>query len=392
MRPNDAKPTALLDDVVRDLRGRTTTPRSNREHLDETMRWLFRSQDATDTGGSAASYNPVLGWDAAYPETTGYLIPTLYEYGRRFDSPEAVRRARRMADWLLTTQTPSGGFPRGVAPDRGTPPSVFNTGQILLGLVRAYEETGDEEFQDAIRRAGRWLVSVQHEDGYWDAYDYKDAIHSYSSRIGWALLAAADAVGEGAFRDAGVANLSWVASRQRENGWFDDASFEPGDAPFLHTIAYTVRGLLEGAVEADDEALFAAARESADRLIAVQERDGTLRGAYDAAWNGSSYYCLTGNAQVAVVWLRLAELTGEPQYRSAAEREAEFLKSVHRVADSDSPPVRGGIPGSRPIWGPYQRFRYPNWAAKFFADALLSLDAGTDQLASPRSKPRVTEQ
>jgi hypothetical protein len=33
--------------------------------------------------------------------------------------------------------------------------------------------------------------------------------------------------------------------------------------------------------------------------------------------------------------------------------------------------VRGGIAGSLPIWGDYSRFEYPNWAAKFFADALL---------------------
>ena len=27
--------------------------------------------------------------------------------------------------------------------------------------------------------------------------------------------------------------------------------------------------------------------------------------------------------------------------------------------------------GSHPIWGPYEADDYPNWAAKFFADALL---------------------
>jgi uncharacterized protein YyaL (SSP411 family) len=347
------------------------------EHLKETMRWLFRSQDATNCGGSAASYNPILGWDGPYPETTGYIVPTLYEYGNEFDSQESVRRAHKMARWLLTTQKRSGGFPRGVAPDDRTPPSVFNTGQILLGLVRAYEETGDDEFRDAILRAGRWLVSVQHEDGYWDAFDYKDVVHSYSSRIGWSLLVVADAVGDDELRDASLANLSWVASQQTNNGWFRRASFEMGESPFLHTIAYTVRGLLEGAVRANDENLFEAARESAEQLISVQERDGVLKGAYDEEWNGSSYYCLTGNAQVAIIWLRLAELTGETRYRSAAEREVEFLKTAHRL--DESPTVRGGLPGSRPIWGPYLRFRYPNWAAKFFADALLGLEKSTAQ-------------
>ena len=33
--------------------------------------------------------------------------------------------------------------------------------------------------------------------------------------------------------------------------------------------------------------------------------------------------------------------------------------------------MRGAIPGSAPIWGAYSRFEFPNWAAKFFADALI---------------------
>jgi hypothetical protein len=390
LRPNEAKPTLLAHDVLRDLRAERTAPRSHREHLDETMRWLFRSQDATDCDGSAASYNPLLGWDGPYPETSGYVVPTLYEYDARFDSRESRRRAEAMARWLLSTQKHSGGFPADVAPDDATPPSVFNTGQIVFGLARAYEETGDEAFREAVHRAGEWLASVQREDGYWDAYDYRDAVHSYSSRIGWALLVAADAVGDDALRDAGVRNLSWVASQQTENGWFARAGFEPGETPFLHTIAYTIRGLLEGADRLDDDELLAVARESADRLLAVQERDGVLRGEYDAAWNGSSYYCLTGNAQVAVVWLRLAEITGDDRYLLAAEREVEFLESVHRI---DAPlPIRGGLAGSRPFWGSYQRFRYPNWAAKFFADALLGLDTAAGEPAPAESARRVPEQ
>jgi len=32
-----------------------------------------------------------------------------------------------------------------------------------------------------------------------------------------------------------------------------------------------------------------------------------------------------------------------------------------------------------PIWGGYSRFEYPNWAPKFFADALI-LDLGRHDL------------
>jgi hypothetical protein len=33
--------------------------------------------------------------------------------------------------------------------------------------------------------------------------------------------------------------------------------------------------------------------------------------------------------------------------------------------------VTGAVAGSSPIWGRYSMFEFPNWAAKFFADALI---------------------
>ena len=33
--------------------------------------------------------------------------------------------------------------------------------------------------------------------------------------------------------------------------------------------------------------------------------------------------------------------------------------------------IRGGIKGSHPVNGGYMTWRYPNWAAKFFMDALM---------------------
>ena len=50
--------------------------------------------------------------------------------------------------------------------------------------------------------------------------------------------------------------------------------------------------------------------------------------------------------------------------------------AAHRLLEEagDREPTRGGIKGSHPIWGGYDPFRYPNWAAKFFVDALLASD------------------
>ena len=46
--------------------------------------------------------------------------------------------------------------------------------------------------------------------------------------------------------------------------------------------------------------------------------------------------------------------------------------AVQNIQTNDTN-IRGGISGSWPIDGKYHPYQYPNWAAKFFIDALLSL-------------------
>jgi hypothetical protein len=360
----------LFTETLRDVRGVDTTPQADREHLQSAIEWLYRTQDVTDCDGSSAGYNLVLGWSGPYPETTGYIVPTFYDYAEVTGSAEARERANRMASWLATLQLDSGGFPAGIDPGPDPEPSVFNTGQILLGLTRAYRETGEETYREATRRASEWLVDVQHEDGYWNRFDYRGEIHTYCSRVAWSLLEAYEITDVPAFREAASDHLSWVVSQQRSNGWFDHCGFSPDETPFLHTIAYTIRGLLEGGDRLGDEEFVDAARTAAERLRTIQRQRGPLTGAYDSDWSEASYYCLTGNAQMAVAWSRLFELSGDQTYADAADEAVRFLQTKQRLDGPDE--VRGAIKGSDPVWGPYMRLRYPNWAAKFFVDALLA--------------------
>src|SRR5439155_408815 len=69
----------------------------HRPHLLAALEWLERAQDATGAGGFARGYSlawsPYFksrGWQPAYPETTGYIIPTLYEAARRLNRPDRV--------------------------------------------------------------------------------------------------------------------------------------------------------------------------------------------------------------------------------------------------------------------------------------------------------------
>jgi hypothetical protein len=342
-------------------------------HLDAAIEWLCHSQDVTGTGGSAATYNLLLGWEDPYPETSGYIVPTLFEYADRFDDDAVRERAVTMAEWTLSTQHDRGSFPGGTGD--GGEPNAFNTGQIILGLAEAYRQTGDHRYRDAVRDACDWLVTAQSEAGHWATYDYQSQPHVYSTRVAWAMLVGDELLSEGTerYRRAARRNLEWVLDNQLPNGWFKQASFEAGEAPFLHTIAYTIRGLVEGGRLLDDDEIFEGGKRAADRLLAIQSSDGALKGSYDEAWTPGWYHCLTGNAQMAIVWARLYERTRDHDYLVGARTAVQFCKR-HQSLDG-SAETSGGIPGSYPIVGNYMYLRYPNWAAKFFADALLKLQA-----------------
>ncbi len=85
---------------------------------------------------------------------------------------------------------------------------------------------------------------------------------------------------------------------------------------------------------------------------------------------GPRYTCLTGNAQLAIVWLKLYRLTGDARLVNAALKLIDQVKSTQRLG-SRYPGIRGAVAGSYPLWGGYERFGYPNWAAKFLADAIM---------------------
>jgi hypothetical protein len=114
-----------------------------------------------------------------------------------------------------------------------------------------------------------------------------------------------------------------------------------------------------------------AALKAARALARVQRADGWLAGTYDAQWHSRARYCcLTGVAQMSIDWMRCAQAASAVELQNNAGQGIAFLKRRQRLEDGDEV-ARGAIAGSTPIWGAYSRFEFPNWAAKFFADALM---------------------
>lgn len=363
----------LLADLIRTGLRMHHQAQNHKVHLEAAMNWLCAAHNATRDDGIAAFYDARSGsWGPSYPETSGYIIPTFLNYARLNSLDAYHARAVRVADWLMTLQLDDGGFPIGPLWSHWErKPIVFDTGQIVHGLVSIFEETGNLRYLQSARRAADWLVSVQDEDGSWRKYTSQGYVHTYNVRVAWALIRVGNASGEKIYRLAAKKNLAWTLTQQTADGWFQNAAFAPGEAPLTHTIAYTIRGLLESGILLADHELIDAAVVAADALKQRQIEDGQLHARYGPGWRVTDdSSCLTGNAQMAIVWLRLYGLNGSSDYLQVADAVIDYLKRTQNC-QSGNEGIAGGLAGSFPLYGPYEPYRYLNWAAKFFADSLM---------------------
>ena len=352
-----------------------------RQGLQAAAEWLARAQDAAGSGGVSAHYDTTKRkWMGAYPETTGYIIPTFFRYAELCGETAWRERAVRMAEWESDIQLPDGGVRAGTMDAVRIVPTIFNTGQVLFGWAAAWQQTRRERFRDSLIRAADWLAAAQDEDGAWRRFASPFATHAlntYNTRVAFGLAQAGKALGEQKYIDAAVRNVEWALTQMHPNGWLENNDLEDNSRPLTHTIAYATRGILEVGLIASNDSFVDAAAHIARAVAQTQRDDGALPGRLDADWKPAARWtCVTGNAQMAIVWQRLASEKRDRSWLPAAEKANRFNLSVQDLLASD-PGVRGGMPGSHPRGGGYMTHRYPNWAAKFFMDALmLQLEAG----------------
>lgn len=316
--------------------------------------------------GSAHSFSPVFGWRPAYPETTGYLIETLLRYAVLKNRPELREAAIGCADWLCQIQMPSGAFASGVV--GGRQPSVFNTAQILFGFA----ETSDAAHRKIhIEKSVDWLLDTLEPDGSWQQAAFVPGFApSYYTRAIRGVLRANDVLQRTDIERAMRRALHFYAARFTPENTVRDWGFQPNEAAFTHTIAYTLEGFLECAVRLGEHKILEKTAACLDSLLTIRSRVGRTAGRYDEHWRGDySFVCLTGNAQLSIVCRRLFQITGEPKFARAAKAFLAEIIGYQRF--SPNPNLHGAIPGSAPFSGKYMRWRYPNWAAKFFLDALF---------------------
>jgi len=342
------------------------------QRLSAAIHWIEYAHAAMGDGGISKGFDLLRNrWAPSYPETTGYTIPTLLNAAVTLERPELRALALSLADYLLKSTTPEGGV--GHWASLRPYPIVFDTGQVLFGWLAAFDASGDERYLGAAMRAGDWLVSVQDSSGSWKGHQHLGVEKVIDTRVAWALLELYCYTHQDSYRQAAVRNLEWAKQQQDTDGWFQRCAFVEGEDPSTHTLAYTVEGLFECGCLLNEVRHIKAAQLTADALLIRQHSDGRLASTYCSTWRETSRSsCLTGNCQMSCLWLRFYNLSGDIRYLDGARKAITFVAATQDLRTSNAN-IRGAIAGSYPIYGRYERFKYPNWAAKFFIDALLAL-------------------
>jgi hypothetical protein len=357
-------------------------PHETIERAFAAANWLLQAQNATPDKGVSLGYFPLdgehNGWRPSYPETTGYIITSLISFSRYLNIENFREAALEMGNWEVIIQMPSGAVQGGpvTSPDKQTP-AAFNTGMVLDGWCTLYEENSDSQLINAARRAADFLVNDINHDGYFETNGHfvsKGEIKTYTCLCAWSLFRFGNLVNEARYKNSALTVIEAAIKLQQPNGWFSHNCLGFSKAPLTHTIGYTLQAILEIGLLANRVDFIEAVRVCVDSILNKIQPNGYLPARFYSDWEPASFSsCLTGNAQIAIVCYRLYQYTSEIHYQQKADLLMSFLMELQNL-ESDNLGIRGAIAGSFPITGDYMSAGYPNWATKYYLDALILKD------------------
>ena len=355
---------------------------NSKTSLDLTFQWIKSSFDANKDGGSSAYYRFGAGWKGSYPETTGYLIPTIYEYSKFKGNSEWRDLAKKASDWLLSIQDISGGW-QGLQIDEKCDLRVFNSAMILDGLVATYKIENDKKYLDAAMNGVNWILNKIDSNGFFSENNVSGG-GSFDTLVCACLLMPVQFLEQNEKQNY-VAKITHAldahVALQTENGWFRNCNFHKNDTALLHHLGYTLDGLIISSEILENDVYYLAAKKTADKLLSKFEVNLELPAFIKSDWSthndlgNTASLCLTVYSQIAIVFQKIYKKENDLRFLSAALKINDIISSIGNY-HSNNNGISYGLSGSYPINGNYQSYQMVNWAAKYHAESLLlSLNA-----------------
>ena len=250
----------------------------------------------------------------------------------------------------------------------------------MRGLLALYKETNDEKYLNSAIKAADWITQNQDSDGSWTTSNFKQMKRVYDTYVTAPLSELYLITKNEKYFKSICNNCDFVLLQQNNNGWFNlaDNTLINNDAPVLHTISYTIDGLIETGLNLKIDKYIESAKLAADFLLHKYEITDIMPARFDKKWKSkSNYSCLTGNAQLGIIFFKLYDIYKDIRYVNAALKLADFLAYTQNL-NSIGKSREGGITGSYPIWGMYCPLKYPSWASKFYIDLLILIKKHTE--------------
>jgi len=265
-------------------------------------------------------------------ETTGYVIPTLYNYGEK-------ELAIELARWEASCQRPDGAFSAvdGV-------PYTFDTAQVIRGFLAVLDDL--PELEEPLRRACDYVDRYIDLNGEvrtlsYDTWKLRDGtmLSEYGNLyVLPPMLEAGKKLGERKYITAAERGMNYFRSKP------DLVCFKPELGTLSHYFGYMMEALVDlGEVEL--------AKAGLKQATEIQKADGSI-----PAYPGASWVCSTGVAQLAVAWYKFGD--SQP-----ADKALGYLVTLQNPS--------GGFYGSYGKRAAYFPDHEISWAVKFFLDACV---------------------
>ena len=348
-------------------------------HMDLAASWLMSMNDVSRDGGvprwvNLIEYSPNSSLsEPSFPETTGYILTSLIFANSYTEIVVPKERLQRIKDYLITVQHETGAFynvsesPRLLA---------FDTGQILTGLCSYYKNVEkDEQVYCAIVRAANWMAEAISESGQYKHYANYNGSRCYYAQATNGLLQAYFITESPRHLDAVRRNADYI-SNQFTGSWFRRFSFEDHPAQNLHGISYTLRGMMDLGRFLHTPEYCNSVKSCIDEMFRKNEDFQNFPGHFKAGYTRYNKFASpTGMSQLAIVCYLLNEYYDMSTYKVYGDLLVDAVKNFQLQGFGDRL-LDGAIPGSWPVHGPYAHCSLPNWATKFFLDALVINERG----------------
>ena len=334
-------------------------PINNIEIYNKAINWV-KSNTVKGQGIICSSANK-----KAYPEVTGYFIPTLIKWGYR-------DLAKSYAQWLCSIQKEDGSW----YDCDNYAPYVFDTAQILKGLIAIRDIY--PAVDDSIMRACEWIISNVKENGHlvtpvkeaWgtDENTCSELIHLYCLTP---LIEVSNIFGNDKYKK--VANK--VLNYYKTNYYEKISNF----SLLSHFYAYVMEGLLD----LGEKDIVTDAMANLENILNEKKMV--------PAYNNVNWVCSTGLFQLALVWFKLGNISaGNKIFNYACKLQNDsggwfgsYLTECSENEDNTYFPS-GEI----------------SWAVKYFLDALYyknvaefeaKSDTFLDEISSDDGKYKLIE-